>query len=134
MLEKQKLFEEKIVSLVNSAREKAGLSPLALDPRLSRAAREKAKDMAVNRYFNHISPTLGSPVDMIKSYKIIFRSAGENIASGYLTPKMVFKGWMKSPGHRVNILSPAYSHIGVGYYYTPSGIFHHYWVQEFTRL
>lgn len=72
--------------------------------------------------------------NMMKVYGIIYRYAGENIASGYSCPEAVLRGWMNSEGHRKNILSPKYTHIGVGYYYTSSGNYHHYWTQEFIGL
>jgi uncharacterized protein YkwD len=52
---------------------------------------------------------------MIKSFGIGYKSAAENIAKGYSTPKAVVDGWMNSSGHRANILNPSFTHIGVGY-------------------
>jgi uncharacterized protein YkwD len=71
--------------------------------------------MQDNKYFSHTSPTYGSPYQMMRSFGISFRSAGENIAKGYRTPQAVVDGWMNSPGHRANILNGSYTHIGVGY-------------------
>lgn len=124
-------FEHKVVDLVNIERQKAGLKPLAVDLTLSNMARGKARDMAVNKYFSHTSPIYGSPFDMMKKWGITYRAAGENIASGYTTPEAVVAGWMNSPGHKANILSDKYTHIGVGYFYTANGSYHHYWTQEF---
>ena len=53
-------------------------------------------------------------------------TAGENIAMGYAAPAAVVAGWMNSEGHRANILSSAYTKIGVGY--VADG---HYWTQQF---
>lgn len=130
---KQIKFELKVVKLVNAQREKAGFSPLRTDLKLTRAAREKSKDMAVNKYFSHISPTHGSPFKMMKVFGVSYRCAGENIASGYVRPETVVLGWMNSSGHRANILKPKYTHIGVGYYYTCRGNFNHYWTQQFIE-
>ena len=66
-------------------------------------------------YFSHTSPTYGSPFDMMKSFGITYRSAGENIAYGYSTPQAVVNAWMNSSGHRANILNSSYKQIGVGY-------------------
>ncbi|RWZ46354.1 CAP domain-containing protein [Labedella phragmitis] len=52
---------------------------------------------------------------------------GENIAYGYTSPGAVVKAWMKSTGHRANILDSRYTHMGVGY--NPKG---HFWVQIFA--
>ena len=78
-------------------------------------------------YFSHTSPTYGTPFQMMKSFGISYRTAGENIAYGYATPQAVMNGWMNSSGHRANILNASYTRIGVGY--VPSG---HYWTQLFT--
>lgn len=119
-------FESEVVRLVNQERAKQGLSPLTQDWQLSRVARYKSEDMKKLGYFSHTSPTYGSPFDMMKSFGISYRSAGENIAKGYTTPEAVVKAWMNSPGHRANILNSSFTHIGVGY--VASG---NYWTQMF---
>lgn len=131
---KQKNFELRIIKLVNAVRKKAGLLPLAIDPKLTKAAREKSKDMSDNNYFSHESPTHGAPQEMIKAFGFSCRWFGENIASGFPNPEMAFREWMKSPGHRFNILKPEFTHTGVGYYYSQRGTFKHYWTQEFGEL
>lgn len=128
---KQIKFELKVVKLINAIREEVGLKRLKIDLKLTRVAREKSKDMVVNKYFSHISPTYGSPFKMMKAFGVSYKYAGENIASGYLRPGTVVLGWMKSPGHKANILKPEYTHIGVGYYFTYRGNYNHYWTQEF---
>lgn len=115
-----------MVDLTNAERSKNGLAPLKVDLELSKVAREKSKDMAANNYFDHNSPTHGSPFDMMKKFGISYRSAGENIAMGQRTPEEVVQAWMKSQGHRENILSSSYTHIGVGY--VENG---NYWTQQF---
>ena len=108
-------YEKEVVRLVNVERQKRGLSELAYDWQLSRVARYKSEDMRKNSYFSHTSPTYGSPFQMIKSFGISYRSAGENIAKGQATPEAVVKAWMNSDGHRANILNSSFTHIGVGY-------------------
>jgi uncharacterized protein YkwD len=66
-------------------------------------------------YFGHDSPTFGSPFDMVKSFGLTYRSAGENIAKGQKTAEAVMTAWMASDGHRKNILSAEYTEIGVGF-------------------
>ena len=51
---------------------------------------------------------------MMKHFNINYRTAGENIAQGQRTPGEVMDAWMKSPGHRENILKAEYDSIGVG--------------------
>ena len=119
-------FEQEVVTLTNKEREKNGLDPLKIDVELSKVAREKSKDMATNNYFDHNSPTYGSPFDMMKSYGVTYRTAGENIAKGQRTPAEVVNGWMNSEGHRANILNGDFTHIGVGY--VEQG---NHWTQQF---
>ena len=119
-------FEGEVVRLINEIRVNNGLKPLTEDWQLSRVARYKAQDMKDLGYFSHTSPTYGSPFEMMKSFGISYRTAGENIAKGYSTPKAVVDAWMNSPGHRANILNSSYTHIGVGY--VASG---NYWTQMF---
>ncbi|MFC4597437.1 CAP domain-containing protein [Cohnella hongkongensis] len=118
-------FATQVITLVNQERAKAGLKPLAAtNATLTKMALDKAKDMYHNGYFDHNSPTYGSPFDMMKKYGINYRYAGENIAKGQRTPQEVMNAWMNSPGHRANILSANFTTIGVAYY---NGV----WVQEF---
>lgn len=119
-------YEKEVVRLVNAERGKNGLSPLTYDWELSRVARYKSQDMRDNNYFSHTSPTYGSPFQMMKSFGISYRTAGENIARGYKTPESVVNGWMNSSGHRANILNSSFTRIGVGY--VKDG---HYWTQMF---
>ena len=119
-------FEAEVVRLVNDIRRQNGLKPLTENWELSRVARYKSQDMLDNRYFAHNSPTYGTPFQMMKSFGLSFRTAGENIAKGYSTPQAVVNGWMNSSGHRANILNASYTQIGVGY--VAQG---HYWTQMF---
>ena len=119
-------YEKEVVRLVNKERTKAGLSSLKEDWQLARVARYKSEDMQKNGYFSHTSPTYGSPFNMMKSFGVTYKTAGENIAKGYKTPEAVVKGWMNSPGHRANILNSSFTHIGVGY--VENG---NYWTQMF---
>ncbi|MCH5350194.1 MAG: serine protease [Oscillospiraceae bacterium] len=119
-------YEKKVVELVNVERAKYGLSPLTLNTKLSAVARAKSQDMKDKQYFSHTSPTYGSPFDMMKSFGISYKTAGENIAMGYRTPEAVVTGWMNSEGHRANILNASFKEIGVGH--VVSG---NYWTQMF---
>ncbi|WP_374705991.1 CAP domain-containing protein [Paenibacillus antibioticophila] len=118
-------FASEVIKLVNQERAKQGLQPLTGDSALNNMALVKAKDMNDNNYFSHTSPTYGSPFEMMKSFGISYRYAGENIAMGQKTPAEVVNAWMNSEGHRANILSANFTLIGVGYY-------NGYWAQEFV--
>jgi uncharacterized YkwD family protein len=119
-------YEQKVVELTNQERAKQGLPALQVDAELSKVAKEKSRDMQANNYFSHDSPTYGSPFDMMKQFGVEYSAAGENIAMGQPTPEEVVQAWMNSDGHRKNILSSNYTHIGVGY--VENG---HYWTQQF---
>ncbi|MGH0458665.1 CAP domain-containing protein [Bacillus paranthracis] len=119
-------FEQRVVELTNAERAKQGLPALKIDTELSKVARTKSEDMQKNNYFDHNSPTYGSPFDMMKKFGISYTSAGENIAQGQRTPEEVVQAWMNSAGHRANILNNGFTHIGVGY--VESG---NYWTQQF---
>jgi uncharacterized protein YkwD len=133
-------FEAQVLELVNIERKKRRLKPLALAENLSRAARYHAKDMAEDDYFNH------NTYDRIKGTLVQVNSCGtfdrarkfapeygfraENISAGQTSPADVMKAWMSSTGHKANILSKNYTHIGIGYYNT-SKSYQHYWTQCF---
>lgn len=107
-------FEAQVVDLVNQERGKSGLKPLNMRDDLNKVAETKSADMVNKGYFSHQSPTYGSPFDMLKRFGISYRTAGENIAQGQRTPGEVVDAWMKSPGHRQNILNSQFDSIGVG--------------------
>ena len=120
-----------VLQLVNKERSKQGLKNLTLSKELTSIANTKAKDMAVNRYFDHRSPTYGSPFEMLQKFGVKYKSAGENIAAGQRTPEQVMESWMNSSGHRANILNKNFTQLGVGY--AKGGSYGSYWVQMFIK-
>ena len=121
--------EQEILKLVNAERSKQGLSPLTLNWELSRVAKFKSEDMRDNNYFSHTSPTYGTPFQMMKSFGITYKSAGENIAAGQQSSAEVMQSWMNSSGHKANILSKNYTQLGVGK--ATGGSYGTYWTQMF---
>ncbi len=119
-------YEQEVIRLVNEIRAQNGLKALTYNWELGRVARYKSQDMKDNRYFSHTSPVYGSPFQMMKSFGISYRSAGENIARGQKTPQAVVNAWMNSSGHRANILNASFTELGVGY--VAGG---NYWTQMF---
>ncbi len=126
-----KSIEEEVIRLVNEERAKRGLPAFKANWELSRVARYKSQDMIDKGYFDHNSPTYGSPFNMMKSFGIKYTAAAENIAMGQKTPAEVMKAWMNSPGHRNNILSTSTTEIGVGVATNSRGV--KYWTQMFIR-
>ncbi|QUG41589.1 hypothetical protein KD050_20355 [Psychrobacillus sp. INOP01] len=117
---------QQVVDLTNKERAKAGLKALQIDTKLTQSAQAKSQDMKNKNYFSHTSPTYGSPFDQMKSFGVTYKSAAENIAMGQRSPAEVVDAWMKSPGHKANIMNGSYTHIGVGL--SDSG---YYWTQQF---
>jgi uncharacterized protein YkwD len=97
----------------NAKRATAGLGPLSLNPILETSAVEQALDMAERRKMSHRGNDGSSPFDRIKRNGYSFVAAAENVAYGFDDVESVMTGWMKSPGHKRNILGN-FSEIGVG--------------------
>lgn len=110
--------EQETLDLINAKRNEAGLSTLQIDSEIQNIARVKAQDMVDNNYFSHTSPTYGSPFDMMKSYGITYKTAGENIA-GNSSNSGAVNAWMNSEGHKANILSNNYNYTGLGVVSSP---------------
>jgi uncharacterized protein YkwD len=123
-------YLERVVELTNAERVQAGLAPLRLSPELSEAAQAYAEVLATSGCFAH---TCG-PVAQVEARSELagyrgWRSLGENIAGGQLSPERVLQMWMESPGHRSNILNPGFTEFGVGL--AAGGEFGLYWAQMF---
>ena len=110
-----------IVRLSNIEREKNGVETLAVDRDLEQAATGHSEEMAKMNYFSHTSPVPGrqTPGERIGLTGINPRATGENIAKFGAYPldtlaQNAVIGWMNSPPHRKNLLSPTFTHIGVG--------------------
>jgi len=110
--------ELEVFNLINQQRTNNGLQALKIDDEVQRVARIKAQDMVDNNYFSHTSPTYGSPFDMLKSFSISYKSAGENIA-GNSSNSSAVTAWMNSSGHKANILNSSYNYTGIGVVNSP---------------
>jgi uncharacterized protein YkwD len=106
-------LEAQMLELVNAERASMGLKPLAPDPELTEVARRHSVDMFARGYFAHVTPEGLSPFDRMTAAGVKFRSAGENLALAP-TLKIAHTGLMNSPGHRANILQPAFGRLGIG--------------------
>lgn len=106
-------LETQLLDLVNNERSKNGLKPLQWHSGLASLARAKSDDMVKNNYFSHNSPTFGSFFQMVHNAGIPFRQVGENLAMSK-NVQTAFYQFMGSKGHRDNILSPHFTHIGIG--------------------
>jgi uncharacterized protein YkwD len=117
-----------VVTLVNAERKKAKCAPLRSTPSLARAALGHSADMAKYSYFSHTSRNGRSPWQRIRAQGYYYGSA-ENIAAGQTSAKSVVVAWMKSPGHRKNIMNCANKAVGVGV--ARGGRYGIYWTQDF---
>ena len=116
--------------LINEQRTAAGLAALQIDNELQNVARIKANEMVEKNYFSHTSETYGSPFDMIKSFGITYKTAGENIA-GNSSNSGAVNAWMNSEGHKANILNNSYNYTGLAVVKSPK--YGKIYVQMFIR-
>ena len=110
--------EREVFNLINTQRTNNGLPALKISNEVQKVARIKAQDMVDKKYFSHNSPTYGSPFDMLKSFKVSYSSAGENIA-GNSSNSGAVNAWMNSPGHKANILNSSFNYTGIGVVSSP---------------
>ncbi|MFF9898082.1 CAP domain-containing protein [Streptomyces longispororuber] len=122
-------FAAEVLALTNGHRAAAGLRPLAADPRLTAAAQAHSDDMVARAFYSHTAPDGSEPWHRAAAAGSAHRAVGENIACGQRSPAEVVRGWMDSPGHRANILKPAFTHLGVGF--AGGGRAGTYWTQLF---
>lgn len=108
------VVQSAIIGYTNEARAALGGAPLAESPLLTAAAHAKAADMAEKGYFSHNGPDGKTPWEWVRQVGYDYQYAGENLAVRFVDSKDVVDAWMASPGHRANIVRPAYTEIGVG--------------------
>jgi uncharacterized protein YkwD len=134
---------QEVVTLVNQERARVGCSPLGVSQLLTISAQGHSQDMALNNFFSHTGSNGSSPWDRMASAGYA-AGAAENVAAGYATADLVMAAWMRSTGHRANLLNCSFSEIGVGFYDQPNdqpnvrldngdtnGPFRYYWTQDF---
>ncbi|WP_087926068.1 CAP domain-containing protein [Streptomyces albireticuli] len=117
-----------ILALVNEERAKAGLTPLVASHRLSVLAQSFSDDMARRGFFSHTDPDGRTPWDRAAK-RGIGNLGGENIARGHPDARAVMEAWMRSTGHRANILNRAYRTLGIGV--NLNGANGPWWTQDF---
>ena len=121
-------FEAEVFRLVNIERTNRGLHPLHWHTGIGQVSRAFSKDMSDRNFFSHTCPSGTSPSDRVRAAGIVCAGLfGENLAWGHQTPQQVVSTWMDSPGHKANILSRSYTHLGVGFY-------NFRWTQKFMDL
>ncbi len=121
---------EELLRLVNVERRRVNARPLVLSPQLTAAAQRHSQDMAVSRRMSHTGSDGSTMRSRIDDTQYRWSTIGENVAMGQPTAAAVMTAWMNSPGHRQNILNPAFTELGVGY---ATGAGRPYWTQVFAR-
>ena len=117
----QPTAEREMLEAINDERERRGLDPLTWCERCADVARSHSKDMYRGGYFSHEDLDGNDPFDRMKSARISYAAAGENLA---LAPTVAeaHRGLMTSPDHRANILRKEFHEIGIGIFDGPYGL------------
>ncbi|MDP3305354.1 MAG: Ig-like domain-containing protein [Erysipelotrichaceae bacterium] len=118
-----------VARLTNIEREKAGKSILKYNNYIAAGAQIRSEELVVS--FSHTRPDGSRFFTVFDDPDFTYRYIGENLALGYKSPAEVVAAWMKSEGHRKNLLSDNYSDIGVGITKGENGRYH--WAQIFYK-
>jgi len=131
-----------VLRLVNDARQRGGTCgrqrfaptpPLMWNDKLAAAALAHSRDMAVHDYFDHVDRSGGAVAQRASRHGYPWRVIGENIAAGIGSPRQVVAGWLASPGHCANILSPDFTEMSAAYAINDEAAMEIYWTQVFGR-
>lgn len=104
---------------------------LGWNEKLGRAAARHANDMVSHDFLGHTGSDGSSAADRISAEGYEWSAIGENVAAGQSSPQEVVAGWLSSPGHCANIMSPDYLHMGIAR--AEGGSYGIYWAQTFAR-
>lgn len=120
-------YAKRVFEIVNENRRAYDVEELEWDDVLASCAQERAYELRDR--FSHTRPDDSKWSTILSETGVSYRSAGENIASGQTSAKAVMTSWMKSTGHKNNILNTSFGRMGVGCVYIDGN---YYWVQIFT--
>lgn len=130
-------YRREVVRLINRERTRANLPVLQIQDSLQRSAQQYAQQMWEEKFYGHTDPLGKTAEDRIEAAgyfnldridcdcEAVSFAVGENIAKGQTTPAQVVRDWMKSDGHRKNILSQEFTDVGIG-------VYGNRWVQHFA--
>ncbi|MGF3102434.1 CAP domain-containing protein [Rossellomorea sp. DUT-2] len=108
--------EQQIFDITNVIRHQFEADILKWDEETAMVARGHSQEMYEEDYFSHDSPTFGNLTERLESENVMFKTAGENIASQYSDAPEAVHGWLNSEGHRKILLEQQFTHLGVGVY------------------
>lgn len=125
--------EWEVLLLVNRERLKNGLRPVTATTWLQEAC--DIREPEIRTQFSHTRPNgtdCFTALDEVEKPNMsgVGWACGENIAAGQQSPSEVMDAWMNSAGHRANILTAEFTHMGAGYRLYSDG-YQKYWVQLF---
>jgi uncharacterized protein YkwD len=109
----------------------AAAAPLAWSTKLEAAARAHSTDMRDRNYFDHENVQGPTLAQRLATAGYAYRGYGENIAAGYATLDAVMAGWLQSPGHCANIMSPNFTEVGMAL--VQGGSYRTYWTMDLGR-
>jgi uncharacterized protein YkwD len=132
MSPKAEYFAQESITLVNDARTQAGLPRLRENATLTRVAMAYSQRMAREGFYGHMDPQGKGVSERIAAAGYLAQASAENIARGQADPASVVEGWLKSPGHRANIMNPELREIGAGYAVIATPPYFHYWTHVFA--
>ena len=99
---------------VNALRATAGVPGVQADPRLDAVAQAYADRMAAQHFFAHIAPDGETLTDRLEKAGYAYRFSGENLGMASSGPLAAHLAIEESPGHRKNLLDPAFDRVGFG--------------------
>ncbi|MBN2494583.1 MAG: hypothetical protein JXR96_08340 [Deltaproteobacteria bacterium] len=105
--------EQALLELVNGARKKHALPPVELDEQLSTLARTHSDQLLFRRHAVHRTRETGGLTDRLRSSGYAFLRALENVSLSP-SPESAHERFMGSPGHRLNVLDPYVTRVGIG--------------------
>ena len=106
--------ERAVGCLLNWARAEARLRRLGRPALLGRAASLKGRKVAACGQFSH-TPCGSDPRAALHAVGYRYRTMGENLFLGRwggVSAREAVAAWLRSPGHRANILRPGFRHVG----------------------
>lgn len=107
-------YSRSVYELTNEYRKSNGMNKLFLSDKLTEAAKNKANDLCINKYWSHELSDGRKWETFIDDTGLEYQIAGENLGKGFTDTAVLMQAWIDSPTHKDN-LDGDYTHIGVGY-------------------
>jgi hypothetical protein len=133
--------EQALLTIINNFRRQNNIPPLSLSIPLTNAAKWLARDMASKNYLSHTDSLGRNTFDRLTSFGYTDSTKGENISAGSSDAQGAFTQWQTACdpngsgrctyAHRMNMLSPNYTVIGIGRSYNPNSTYKWYWATTF---